>query len=57
MEAIKEKHGFRQVAELRCYVEFVDQGSPAPNIAKGPANDGPIMIFIKYYDPYTTKLE
>ncbi|KAG0239645.1 hypothetical protein BGX31_002574 [Mortierella sp. GBA43] len=60
MEAIKEKHGTRALAELRCYVEFLDQGSGSPTAnakEKPSANDSLIMIFIKYYDPFTTRLE
>jgi len=57
MEIIKEKHGTRTAAELRFYVEFMDQSSSLPSTKPPASNDGPIMIFLKYYDPYTTKLE
>ncbi|KAK3819643.1 MAG: ubiquitin carboxyl-terminal hydrolase 5 [Benniella sp.] len=57
MEIIKEKHGTRTAAELRFYVEFMDQSSSLPIANPKLPNDGPIMIFLKYYDPYTTKLE
>ncbi|KAG0004724.1 hypothetical protein BGZ65_012817 [Modicella reniformis] len=51
MESIKEKHGTRQLAELRCYVEFLE-----PGLKTSPSSND-LMIFIKYYDPFTTKLE
>ncbi|KAF9100159.1 hypothetical protein BGX27_000461 [Mortierella sp. AM989] len=60
MEQIKEKYGTRAQADLKCYIEFLDlpgqpNGKTAPN-----TNDfinGAIMIFAKYYDPFTSKLE
>jgi len=62
MDEVRQKYGVRNSMELRCYVEF-----PEKTVAKVPngkpswfQNDsqaGTIMIFIKYYDPYTQTME
>ncbi|KAG0057243.1 hypothetical protein BGZ83_000656 [Gryganskiella cystojenkinii] len=61
MDDVRQKYGVRNSAELRCYVEF-----PEKVVAKVPngkawfqteSSTGTIMIFIKYYDPYTQTME
>ncbi|KAF9182032.1 hypothetical protein BGZ51_005004 [Haplosporangium sp. Z 767] len=57
MEHIKEKYGTRTQPDLKCYVELMDKPSGPPNAkAAQNANDN-IMIFIKYYDPFTSTME
>ncbi|KAI7815889.1 ubiquitin carboxyl-terminal hydrolase 5 [Gamsiella multidivaricata] len=61
MEFIKEKYGTRAQPDLKCYVEFIDQPSGSPNSKPAPfsneVQNGSIMIFTKYYDPFSAKLE
>ncbi|KAF9432060.1 hypothetical protein BGZ76_011315 [Entomortierella beljakovae] len=56
MELIKEKYGTRAQPDLKCYVEFLEplNGKPAPTYSD-IANL--LMIFVKYFDPFTSKLE
>ncbi|KAG0304741.1 hypothetical protein BGZ98_005084 [Dissophora globulifera] len=61
METIKDKYGTRLQADMKCYIEFLDQPSGSPNakpaLVPNEAQNGTIMIFIKYYDPFTSTLE
>ncbi|KAI1316281.1 hypothetical protein EDD11_010189 [Mortierella claussenii] len=61
MEMIREKHGTRAHADFRCYVEFSDKNAKAVNGKtswfQNDTQNGEIMIFIKFYDPFTSTLE
>ncbi|KAG0235795.1 hypothetical protein BGX31_004161 [Mortierella sp. GBA43] len=60
MEQIKDRYGSRSQTELRFYVEFPEKSiklnGKIPWVQSG-GQQGNIMIFIKYYDPFTSKLE
>ncbi|KAG0307057.1 hypothetical protein BGZ98_001151 [Dissophora globulifera] len=61
MEHIKEKHGTRTQPDLKLYIEFPDKTTKAVNgkaswFQSDNQNDE-MMIFIKYYDPFTSTLE
>ncbi|ORZ20052.1 cysteine proteinase [Lobosporangium transversale] len=61
MELVRDKHGTRTPTEFRCYVEFSDKNLKAVNGKtswfQNDSQNGDIMIFIKHYDPVTSKLE
>ncbi|KAF9172197.1 hypothetical protein BGX20_006156 [Mortierella sp. AD010] len=61
MDSIKEKFGTRSQADLKCYVEFADKTEKVVNgrtsWLHSDSHDSNIMIFVKYYDPYTSTLE
>ncbi|KAF9301521.1 hypothetical protein BGZ74_006608 [Mortierella antarctica] len=61
MEVIKEKFGTRSQADMRLYIEVSDKTAKTPNGKsswfQNDSQSGTIMIFIKYYDPFTSTLE
>ncbi|KAG0370870.1 hypothetical protein BGZ54_003296 [Gamsiella multidivaricata] len=61
MEVLKEAYGHRAHPEFRCYVECPDKGAKVTNSKtswfQNESQNGEIMIFIKYYDPFASKLE
>ncbi|KAF9113641.1 hypothetical protein BGX27_001116 [Mortierella sp. AM989] len=61
MDSIREKYGTRAQTDLRCYVEFPDKAAKPINGKTSwfhsDSQSGDIMIFIKYYDPFTSTLE
>ncbi|KAF9903570.1 hypothetical protein BX616_001592, partial [Lobosporangium transversale] len=58
MDVIKERYGTRTQADLKCYVEFADSPGGAKTLpTPNEGASGTIMIFTKFYDPYTSKLE
>ena len=61
MEHVKEKHGTRAQPDLKIYVEFPEKTSKVTNGKtswfQSDSQSGDIMIFIKYYDPFTSTLE
>ncbi|KAF9328417.1 hypothetical protein BG006_008390 [Podila minutissima] len=61
MEVIKEKFGTRSQADMRLFIEVSDKTAKTPNGKsswfQNDSQSGTIMIFIKYYDPFTSTLE
>ncbi|KAG0040633.1 hypothetical protein BGZ82_000591 [Podila clonocystis] len=61
MEVIREKFGTRSQADMRFYIEVSDKNAKTPNGKsswfQNDSQSGTIMIFIKYYDPFTSTLE
>ncbi|KFH73362.1 ubiquitin thiolesterase [Podila verticillata NRRL 6337] len=61
MEIIRDKFGTRTQADMRFYVEVSDKNAKTPNGKsswfQNDSQSGTIMIFIKYYDPFTSTLE
>lgn len=61
MEAIKETYGIRHQTEFKCYLEFPEKATKVANGKtswfQSESQNGDIMIFIKYYDPLTSKIE
>ncbi|KAF8937723.1 hypothetical protein BGZ58_002267 [Dissophora ornata] len=61
MELVKEKHGTRTLPDLKIYVEFPEKTAKVANGKtswfQSESQNGDIMIFIKYYDPFTSTLE
>ncbi|KAF9583319.1 hypothetical protein BGW38_009760, partial [Lunasporangiospora selenospora] len=61
METIRFNYGLRTQVDIKCYVEFADNLSGSPNGKTAPfqseAQSGNIMIFTKYFDPFTQTLE
>ncbi|KAG0337566.1 hypothetical protein BG004_007591 [Podila humilis] len=61
MEVIREKYGTRSLADMRFYIEVSDKNAKVPNGKtswfQNDSQNGTIMIFAKYYDPFTSTLE
>ncbi|KAF9430947.1 hypothetical protein BGZ94_001693 [Podila epigama] len=61
MELIRERYGNRTQAEMRCYVELSSKNTKAANGKtswfQNETQSGTMMVFFKYYDPYTSTLE
>ena len=59
MDDVRQKYGVRNSSELRCYVEFPEK--PTGKMVQGKPywllNEGSIVVFIKYYDPFTQTME
>ncbi|OAQ27058.1 hypothetical protein K457DRAFT_1805530 [Linnemannia elongata AG-77] len=60
MEAVREKYGTRTAADLKCYLEIPERPIKANNGRtswfQNETYNGNIMIFVKFYDPFTTTM-
>ncbi|KAF9082945.1 hypothetical protein BGX23_011943 [Mortierella sp. AD031] len=57
MEAVREKYGTRTATDLKCYLEIPERPIKANNGRtswfQNETYNGNIMIFVKFYDPFT----
>jgi ubiquitin carboxyl-terminal hydrolase 7 len=60
MEAVREKYGTRTATDLKCYLEIPERPIKANNGRtswfQNETYNGNIMIFVKFYDPFTTTM-
>ncbi|KAF9582420.1 hypothetical protein BGW38_000230, partial [Lunasporangiospora selenospora] len=62
MESIRNKYGVRSNPELTCFIEVPEKQAKATNgkmswFQSEPQSVNNTMIFIKYYDPFTSTME
>ncbi|KAF9179390.1 hypothetical protein BGZ50_006969, partial [Haplosporangium sp. Z 11] len=61
MEFIRERYGGRKDLDLKFFVEFAEKPTKPTNGKtlrfQNDKHNGDIMIFIKYYDPFTSTME